>query len=56
MKTCNVTLGPASPNENAQGMPWTTTTVETKTAAYNSNSDSGEVITTVTTNGGGHVK
>jgi hypothetical protein len=41
-----------SPNDNAQGTPFTTTT--TQTSSCNSNSDTGQ--TTTTTNGGGHPK
>ena len=41
---------------NANSTPWDATMTETQTAACNSNSDTGEVITVVVTNGGGHVK
>ena len=50
VKTCGSTA--TSPNDNAQGTPWTTT--ETQTSACNSNSDTGSTTTTV--NGGGHPK
>jgi hypothetical protein len=50
VKTCSVTQ--TSPNDNAQGTPFTTT--ETQTSACNSNSDTGATTTTV--NGGGHPK
>ena len=49
-KTCGTTQ--TSPNDNAQGTPFTTT--ETQTSACNSNSDTGATTTTV--NGGGHPK
>ena len=56
VKTCSVTTEPAAPNDNAQGTPWTTTTVETQTSACNSASDTGETTTSTTVNGGGHPK
>jgi hypothetical protein len=49
-KTCSTTQ--TSPNNNAQGTPFTTT--QTQTSACNSNSDTGSQTTTV--NGGGHPK
>jgi len=56
VKDCGSTTEDTSPNGNAQGEPFITTTTETQTAACNSNSDTGEVIVTETTNRGGHPK
>ena len=56
VKDCGTTETATSPNDNAQGTPFVTTETETQTAACNSNSDTGEVIVTETTNRGGHPK
>ena len=56
VKDCGTTTEATSPNDNAQGSPWTTTTTTTQTSACNSNSDTGETTTSTTVNGGGHPK